>query len=384
MILVPGKGNCARCDKRLGLRKKESRCDWGYQGKLCNDCYEFAIANSPYFDAEYKFGLPGWIDKIKGILIVQNFDDMRQIIFTTQDNLILKITAPSIKEVQIVDYTEESKKVKIVSLGLKNKSTSKHLQISYIGDTGEEAPIFHVDQAQNALNSVILLIKNYKRDSEKATPPKDMIEAIKNATGQDLVDEESLEKLKDKHGEINKIMKFLQADETVLFVARQSRINPGGSAITTPNTIFATDRRILIRNPTMLWMRSAVEDMPYESLSSVKLQVGVFSSTIVFTGPGFGEVNRISRASLDKAWGRDEEHSIDAIPKKDAEELVRIINRQMGKVKGHKQQFTQIVNQNATTTPKLQEDDLIKILKTRYTKGEITKEEFDEMKEDLS
>lgn len=379
MKLVPEKGHCARCNKKLGLRKHESRNDWEYQGKLCNDCYDFATANSPYFDAEYKTGFSEWMDKAKGILIVQNFDEMRRIVFTTRDNVEIRIPAPSIKNSHVVDYTEESKKARITSLGLKNKSTSKHLEITYIGDSGEESPIFHVDQTQNAINSINLLIQSYKIESEKVKPPEDMIEAVKNASNTSLIDESSLGKLKDKHGEINKIMKYLQPDETVLYVTRQSRVKPGGSALTTPNTIFATDRRVLIRNPTMLGMRSAVEDMSYESLSSVKLQVGVFSSTIVFTGPGFGEVNRISRLSMDRAWGRDEEHAIDAIPKKDAEELVKIINTQMSKNKGPKQQFTQIVNNN-TTSPQTSEEDPLKILKIRFAKGEISKEEYDEMK----
>jgi hypothetical protein len=53
---------------------------------------------------------------------------------------------------------------------------------------------------------------------------------------------------RDELDEINKISEMLNPDEKVLLVARQSRIKPGGSHFT-PNIIYATDRRIVIRDP---------------------------------------------------------------------------------------------------------------------------------------
>jgi hypothetical protein len=57
---------------------------------------------------------------------------------------------------------------------------------------------------------------------------------------------------KDELEEIRKIANRLDQDEKVLFVAKQSRMKPGGSVLATPNIVFATDKRVLIRNPTML------------------------------------------------------------------------------------------------------------------------------------
>ena len=57
---------------------------------------------------------------------------------------------------------------------------------------------------------------------------------------------------KDELGEIRKIANRLGKNEKVRFVAKQSRMRPGGSALATPNIVFATDKRIIIRNPTML------------------------------------------------------------------------------------------------------------------------------------
>ena len=60
--------------------------------------------------------------------------------------------------------------------------------------------------------------------------------------------------------EIKKIEDRLDSDEQVIIVARQSRFKPGGSLVTTPNIIFATSKRLILRNPTMLGLRENIED----------------------------------------------------------------------------------------------------------------------------
>jgi hypothetical protein len=60
----------------------------------------------------------------------------------------------------------------------------------------------------------------------------------------DITDKEDLE-------EIREIAEMLNPNEEVFVVARQSRLKPGGSAFT-PNIAFGTDRRIIIKDPTML------------------------------------------------------------------------------------------------------------------------------------
>ena len=71
--------------------------------------------------------------------------------------------------------------------------------------------------------------------------------------------------IKDKEelSEITKIAEMLNPDEKVILVAKQSRIKPGGSYIT-PNTVYATDRRIVIRDPYMLGLKENIVDNPYD------------------------------------------------------------------------------------------------------------------------
>ncbi|MFL6392944.1 MAG: PH domain-containing protein, partial [Nitrososphaeraceae archaeon] len=79
---------------------------------------------------------------------------------------------------------------------------------------------------------------------------------------------------KDDLEEIKKIAHMLNPNEEVFVVARQSRLKPGGSKLT-PNVVFATDRRIIIKDPSMLGMREEVVDIPYDMITSIRLDKGV-------------------------------------------------------------------------------------------------------------
>lgn len=181
---------------------------------------------------------------------------------------------------------------------------------------------------------------------------------------------------KDELEEIEKIAARLEQDEEVLLVAKQSRMKPGGSVITTPNIVFATDRRVVIRNPTMLGMRENFEEIPYDKITSVKLEKGMFSSTIVIRAPGLSELGRIAKASGLIAWGRSEDGAIDAIPKDKAEQMLTIIKQGMERAKKAAHQPT-VVNQQLSIA-----DELAKIAKLKE-QGVLSETEFLQMKQEL-
>ena len=150
-----------------------------------------------------------------------------------------------------------------------------------------------------------------------------------------------------KIDEIIKIAERLDEDEQVLMVIRQTKnpLKPGSSLIT-PDTIFATTKKIIIRNPSVFGLRQNIEIYNYEQIVDVKLEKGMFSSSISINVPG----------SIYDGY-------IDAIRKDDAENLLKIIYSRMKEKK--------------TSTS---DDDPLTILKKRFAKGEITKEEYEEMK----
>ena len=153
-----------------------------------------------------------------------------------------------------------------------------------------------------------------------------------------------------KIDEIMQIAERIDGDEQVLIVIRQTK-NPlkPGSSLVTPDTIFATTKKIIIRDPSALGLRQNIETYPYEQIVDLKLEKGMFSSSIDINVPG----------SLYNGY-------IDAIPKDEAEELLKVIYERMKKEK------------NTSS-----DDDPLKILKVRFAKGEISKEEYEEMKSTL-
>src|ERR687885_2098401 len=139
---------------------------------------------------------------------------------------------------------------------------------------------------------------------------------------------------KDDLEEIGKISHILNPNEEVLVIARQSRLKPGGSKFT-PNVIFATDRRIIIKDPSMFGLRENIVDIPYDMISSVRIDKGVFSSNIIFKAPGLissgrrGKLDKMMEGYGDTSGLAEEEGMIAAIPKNKAEDLLEVIRNGM-------------------------------------------------------
>ncbi len=105
---------------------------------------------------------------------------------------------------------------------------------------------------------------------------------------------------KDELDEIKKIVERLDADEKVIVVAKQSRFKPGGSK-TSPDTIFVTDRRIIIRNPSALGMRENVESITFEKITALEMERGTMSSTIKIRASGYqGDIEAIAKEKGEK------------------------------------------------------------------------------------
>src|SRR5215207_487303 len=128
--------------------------------------------------------------------------------------------------------------------------------------------------------------------------------------------------------EINKISEMLNPDERVLLVARQSRIKPGGSHFT-PNIIYATDRRIIVRDPYMLGIKENIVDIPYDIITSIKLEKGLLSSTIRFKASGLMSSTRLGMMDSIIEGEDDQTGIIEAIPKDKAEDSLEIIRSGM-------------------------------------------------------
>jgi Bacterial PH domain/Short C-terminal domain len=193
-----------------------------------------------------------------------------------------------------------------------------------------------------------------------------LVAADKHSFNTDITDAEELD-------EIEKIEKILNPDEKVLLVARQSRFMPGGSALT-PNNVIATDRRVIIRDPYMLGLKSELIDIPYDVITSVKLQKGIFTATILFKAPSLVNKTKLGLIDEDISGEDDQEGIIEALSKDKAEELLEIIRRRMKS------------NSNGESTGSvvtISVADEIKKLSKLKQDGILSESEFQKMKQQL-
>lgn len=207
-------------------------------------------------------------------------------------------------------------------------------------------------------------------------------EKDKERTKKSLLDGGDLE-------EVNKINEMLNPDEKVLLVARQSKIKPGGSYFT-PNTIYATDRRIIIRDPYMLGIKANVVDIPYDIITSLKLEKGLLSSTIRFKAPGLMSSTKLGMMDSIIEGEDDQTGIIEAIPKDKAEDLLEIIRSGMNdsrRIPPSKRQKSIDLNEPKEVMTRSNHlvsiaDELRKLAKLKE-EGIVTEEEFNQMKQQL-
>jgi hypothetical protein len=203
----------------------------------------------------------------------------------------------------------------------------------------------------------------------------------KNNFNTDITDEDEID-------EIKKIAEMLNPDEKVLVVARQSRFKPGGSQFS-PNVVYATDRRIILRDPSMLGLKQEIIDIPYNVITNAKIEKGLLSASVIFNAPGLfnpsipGRMPWIKRLETDE---HGENGVIDAIPKSKAEDLIEVIRNGITQTRSSAYSSPSVSNATHIAAPShghVSHADELKKLADLKDKGVISEEEFKRMKEKI-
>ena len=156
----------------------------------------------------------------------------------------------------------------------------------------------------------------------------------------------------------NAIKKMLLADEQVMAVIKQSRLK----AAITPDSIIITNQRIIRCSPSALGLRKELEDYRYEDIANLKIDKGILFATIT-----------IKRRFM------SEDLILDNLPRSRADYISRVIQENLRRMSSA---TTSPVTTNQRTPPTSPEDPL-QVLRLRFARGEITKEQFEEMKRAL-
>ncbi len=150
------------------------------------------------------------------------------------------------------------------------------------------------------------------------------------------------------------IRHMLLADEEVVMTLKQSR----WKALFTPDTIVATNRRVIRYSPSgFLGLHKDIEDYRYEDMANFKISWGILFARVTIA-------HRFLSESL----------VLDNLPKGVMNDFSRVVEENIRGVRGGipAQQGTVTASQSA-----------MEVLRLRFARGEITKEQFEEMKRTL-
>ncbi len=140
------------------------------------------------------------------------------------------------------------------------------------------------------------------------------------------------------------IKELLISGEKVLHSVRQARLEQA----LTPDSIFVTTHRIIVRRPTTLGLRRNITDYRYTDMANTRIEKGLINSSI------FIDMRFLS-----------EECVLRGIPNKSAARIFRTIQERIARaVSPHLFEDSQVT------------EDPLEILKVRLAKGEITREEY--------
>jgi hypothetical protein len=151
------------------------------------------------------------------------------------------------------------------------------------------------------------------------------------------------------------IKRMLLADEQVMAVIKQSRLK----AAITPDSIIITNQRIIRYSPSTLGLHKEIEDYRYEDIANLKIDKGILFATITA-----------------KRRFMSEDLILDKLLTGRADYISRLIQENLRRINSAPASLVTTNQQTRLTSP----EDPLQVLKLRFARGEITKEQFEEMK----
>lgn len=124
--------NCVRCQKRLGIFKRDPEPTWGLDGKICDDCVNYIRNGIAVYNGEYIEGYSKLTSRTEGFLSIHLFDHRNKIFFMTKtDNINLGINGDSLLGYDTVVMNEKSTAKQILTVGLSSSTSKRYLKIQF-------------------------------------------------------------------------------------------------------------------------------------------------------------------------------------------------------------------------------------------------------------
>lgn len=171
---ITGSKSCARCSIKLGFRKMKPDPLWGFSDYVCKSCFDFIKVRVANYDVTVKeasmlsMSQLESLNKRNTVLSIQNFDNQKRIVFG--NNLyskIIEIPISNFESHEIIEYEEESKTKKILTMGIRKTKTNPHILINFQRNNQRNRIIFDTHDVAKVDSSIGNLALQYQRSKSK-------------------------------------------------------------------------------------------------------------------------------------------------------------------------------------------------------------------------
>jgi hypothetical protein len=153
---------CSRGNKELGLRTHEPEPMGGFEGKICHSCFEIVKNGTREYEVTYHRGNSQLPVQADGILFVYLFDQLNRVVFKTKskDGFYIYFDSHDIKSCKIISKNEASLKKTVITAGLLRTTENRCVQIDYAYRGKDESLVLDVGKSTDEVNTTISLMVN--------------------------------------------------------------------------------------------------------------------------------------------------------------------------------------------------------------------------------
>jgi hypothetical protein len=193
-------------------------------------------------------------------------------------------------------------------------------------------------------------------------------------------------KEEDELYKITEISSVLDINEKVLLVITQSKVRLVGLPFTS-YVIYATDRRIIIRNISLHGLKENTIGIPYSVITDVNHKEGFITACVRLKVNRIRADNELLELEQYEGTGNEFEWIIEHVPKSKARLLVKIVGAMISKWEFLSEEHQSVLdsNENGVTSFSTLEspaDELFKIARLK-NEGVINEEEFARLKQNI-